>query len=138
VFDEISRAFRSPLWLSPGGEPFVIGPPVDLYETDTEVVMKAALPGMTREDIDLTIDGDSLILSGESKHDEEVKEEGYYRREMRHGSFCRSVTLPVPVDPDGLQASFDNGVLTVHAPKSEQATQRKIEVTTSTPSELPG
>ena len=124
------QAFRSPLWPSMEGEPFDFGPAVDVYETDTEVVVKVELPGVKKDDIELTIEDDRLLIRGESKHEEDVEEEGYHRRELRYGSFRRAVSLPSAVKQDEVNASFDDGVLTVRAPKTEEEiTGKKIEVT---------
>ena len=84
--------------------------------------MKAELPGITRDDIELHIEGDMLTLRGEVKSSEEVKEEGYCRREIRYGSFHRVIPLPVPVKQEEISAKFEDGVLTVRAPKAEEST----------------
>jgi HSP20 family protein len=133
ALDEFNRmfeqAFRAPLWRTMEGEPFDFGPALDVYETETEVVVKAELPGVRKEDIDLTFEEDRLILRGESKHEEEVKEEGYHRRELRYGSFRRAVSLPAAVKQEEIAATFQDGILTIRAPKSEEvSTGRKIEV----------
>ena len=132
VFDELDRAFddwlRFPIRRAFLGDGFEVGPPVDVYETEGEVVVKAELPGVQKEDISLTLEEGGLVLCGESKHEEEVNEDGYHRKEIRRGSFRRLVPLPSAVKPDEVTATFDNGILTVRAPKAPEDTGKKIEV----------
>jgi HSP20 family protein len=104
-------------------------PPVDIFETDDhEVVLKAELPAMKREDIALTFENGVLTLKGERKFDEEVRRENYHRVERRHGSFSRSFTLPNTVDPSRISAAYKDGVLTVRLPQREEAKPKKIAV----------
>jgi HSP20 family protein len=105
-------------------------PSVDIYETDDhEVVLKAELPAMKREDIALTFENGVLTLKGERKFDEEVRRENYHRVERRHGSFSRSFTLPNTVDPSRISAAYKDGVLTIRLPQREEAKPKKIAVT---------
>ena len=108
-----------------GAEGYV---PLDLYETDNEVVVQAALPGVKLEDIDIQISGDTLTIRGETKHEEEEKKRDYYRQESWYGSFARSVALPVQVDADRADAVFENGVLKLTIPKAEEAKPKTIKV----------
>jgi HSP20 family protein len=103
--------------------------PVDLYETGDELVLTATVPGMKPEDIDITIQGDMLTIKGETRSDEAKEEGNYHRRERRFGQFYRQVTLPTSVKSEGAQAQFENGVLTLHLPKAEEAKERRIPVT---------
>jgi HSP20 family protein len=104
-------------------------PPVDIYQNgDHEVVLKAELPDMTREDIDITVDKGTLTIKGEKKLSNEVKEEQYHRIERRYGSFSRSFALPATVDAAKVGAEYKNGVLTVHLPLREEAKPRQIKV----------
>lgn len=133
MFDDMDRwfdrFFRFPLMRAFETEPFDFGPAVDMYETDTEVVVKAELPGVNKDDIDLSVEDDVLRLSGESRHEEQVNEEGYHRRELRYGSFRRVVPLPAAVKQHEIAASFDNGILTIRAPKAEEkARGKKVEI----------
>lgn len=133
MFDDmdrwLDRLFRSPLARAFETDSFDFGPAVDVYETDDEVVVKAELPGVKKEDINLSIEDDRLLLSGESRHEEEVKEEGYHSRELRYGNFHRVVPMPTAVKQDEIAASFDNGILTVRAPKAEEkARGKKVEI----------
>ncbi|NSW55751.1 MAG: Hsp20/alpha crystallin family protein [Armatimonadetes bacterium] len=124
VFDEMDRMFnrflRSPLVRWGDEEPIDFGPAIDVYETETDVVVKAELPGVKKEDIDLTVQDDRLIIQGQSRQEEEVKEEGYHRKEIRTGSFRRVVAFPTAVNTEALTAKFDNGILTVTAPKTAE------------------
>ncbi len=112
-------------WLAPvGAETFAI----DMYETDDDIVVKAAIPGVKPEDIDVSISGDVLTIKGEVKEEKEVKEENYIRKERRYGTFCRSVTLPVQVDADKAKAEYENGILTLTLPKAEEVKPKVIKV----------
>jgi HSP20 family protein len=104
-------------------------PPVDIYHNgDREVVLKAELPDMTREDIDITVDQGTLTIKGDKKLSSEVKEEQFHRIERRYGTFSRSFTLPPSVDATKVSADYRNGVLTVRLPLREEAKPRQIKV----------
>jgi HSP20 family protein len=104
-------------------------PAVDIYENgDHEVVLKAELPDMTREDIDITVDNGTLTIRGEKKFSNEVKEESFRRIERRYGTFSRSFSLPQTVDTAKVGAEYKNGVLTVRLPLREEAKPRQIKV----------
>ena len=104
-------------------------PPVDIYQNgDHEVVLKAELPDMTREDIDITVDNGTLTIKGEKRLANEVKEEQYHRIERRYGTFSRSFSLPQTVDAAKVGAEYKNGVLTVRLPLREEAKPRQIKV----------
>jgi HSP20 family protein len=101
---------------------------LDMYETEDAVVVKTAVPGVKSDDIDITISGNTLSISGETKVEEEVKEENYIRHERRYGSFSRSVVLPESVNPDEAEASFEDGILTLSIPKAPEAKPKVIKV----------
>jgi HSP20 family protein len=104
-------------------------PPVDIYQNnDHELVLKAELPDMKREDIEVTVDGNTLTIKGEKKLEKEVKEDQFQRIERAYGTFSRSFTLPPNVDASKLGAEYRNGVLTVEIPLREDAKPRQIEV----------
>ena len=104
-------------------------PSVDIYETDGhDLVVRAELPGMSREDIDVSVENSTLVLKGEKKFDADVKEESYRRIERTYGTFQRSFTLPNTVDTSRIGAEFKNGVLTVKLPFREEARPRTINV----------
>ena len=113
------------------GEGFAQGwvPPVDIFETDQhEVVLKAELPDMKREDIQLTFENGVLTIRGERKFGEEVRRENYHRVERHHGTFSRSFTLPNTVDSARISASYKDGLLTVRLPQREEAKPKQIAV----------
>jgi HSP20 family protein len=104
-------------------------PPVDIFETDAhDLVIKAELPDMTREDIDVTVENQTLTLRGTKKPPVDVKDEQFRRIERHYGSFIRSFTLPNTVDPGKVAAEYRNGVLTVKLPFREEAKPRTINV----------
>lgn len=110
-------------------EPMEIGAPaIDLYEEKDEIVVKAELPGMDKDDIEVNISNSQLTLKGQKKKEEEVKEENYYRCERSYGSFIRTLELPKDVHADKVKASFKNGILEVRLPKTEQAKTKEIKV----------
>ena len=104
-------------------------PAVDIFETDShDLVLRAELPGMTREDIDVTVENSALVLKGTKKFDSEVKDENYRRIERSYGTFHRSFTLPNTVDAAKVSADYKHGVLTVKLPFREEAKPRTINV----------
>ena len=104
-------------------------PPVDIYQNgEHEIVLKAELPDLTREDIDITVDNGTLTIRGEKKFSNEAKEESFHRIERRYGAFSRSFSLPQTVDTGKVGADYKNGVLTVRLPLREEAKPRQIKV----------
>jgi HSP20 family protein len=104
-------------------------PPVDIFQNGKdELVLKAELPDMKREDIKITIDNDTLTISGEKKVTDEVKEEQFHRIERHYGSFSRSFSLPPTIDATKVSAEYKNGVLTLRLPLREEAKPRQIDV----------
>ena len=104
-------------------------PAVDIFENDShDLVLKAELPGMTREDIEVSVENSTLVLKGTKKFEAEVKDEQYRRIERSYGTFHRSFTLPNTVDAGKVTAEFKNGVLTVKLPFREEAKARTIDV----------
>ncbi len=112
-------------WISPTGAASLA---LDMYETKDEVVVKAALPGIKPEEVEVSITGNALTIKGESKEENEVKEKDYIRKERRYGSFARSVTLPSGLKTDKAEATFEDGVLTLKVPKSEEVKPKTINV----------
>jgi HSP20 family protein len=103
-------------------------PPVDIYEANGELVLKAELPDMPREDIDVTVENNTLTIRGERKLDHEIKQESFHRVERAYGSFVRTFSLPSTVEPGKIAAEYKNGVLTVKLPFREEAKPRTIDV----------
>jgi HSP20 family protein len=104
-------------------------PSVDVQEQNGTLVVKADLPGIKREDVEITATEDALTITGHTEEEEEKKQEGYYRRERRSGAFLRTIPLPVPVDADKAEAVFKHGMVTVTLPKAAvKPTGKKVEV----------
>lgn len=102
--------------------------PLDMYETDTDVIVKATVPGVKPEEIEVTVTGDLLTIKGEFKSEEKVEKRNYLRQERRYGSFCRQVGLPAGVDSEKAKATFENGVLTLELPKVEAVKAKTVKV----------
>jgi len=103
-------------------------PALDVYQTPSEVVVKAALPGVKPEEVDITISGDVLTIKGETKAEQEVKREDYLCQEHRYGAFTRSITLPSALNTEKAEATFEDGVLTLSIPRTEEAKPKAIKV----------
>jgi len=106
----------------------VWAPDVDIKETDKEILIKADLPGMKMEDIDVSVDEDQLVIKGERKEEKEEKDKDYVRVERNYGSFYRSFSIGVPVKSDQVGATYKNGVLEITMPKSEAKKPKKIAI----------
>jgi len=106
----------------------VWAPDIDIKETEKEIIIKADLPGMKEEDIDVSIDEGQLVIKGERKTEKEEKEKDYVRVERNYGSFYRSFNIGVPVKSDEVKASYKNGVLEINIPKAETRKPKKIEI----------
>lgn len=102
---------------------------VDMYETDDNVVIKTAIPGVSADDIEVSVTGDTLTVKAETKEEEEISRESYLRRERRYGSYCRSVTLPGGLEAEKAEAEYTDGVLTLTFPKAEEIKPKSIKVT---------
>lgn len=101
---------------------------IDVYQTDTEIVIKSTIAGVKPEDLDVTINNDMVSIRGERKREEQVPEENYYYQECYWGNFSRSVILPVDVISEKSEASMKNGILTIRLPKSDTNKTKKIQV----------
>ena len=122
--DRLNRMFSS--FFEPMNRTW--SPAVDIVETDDQVVLKAELPDMKREDIGITFEKSTLTIRGERKLDETVKRENYQRLERFYGQFSRSFTLPATIDASRITASYKDGVLTIRLPQREEAKPKQIEV----------
>lgn len=100
----------------------------DVAENDNEYVIKATLPGVKPEDIEITYSNNTLTIKGETKEDQDMNDARYHMRERRYGSYSRSVTLPSTVKSDAIEATSENGILTLRLPKTEEVKPRRIEV----------
>jgi len=123
-FDDL---FGRPSWRLPVEERGWM-PAVDVFEKEDRFVVKAELPGMKEEDIDVSVIGDTLSIKGEKKTETEIKDENYYRCERSYGSFYRSIPIPSNVDANKIEASFEDGILEVALPKSAKVKPKKIAV----------
>jgi HSP20 family protein len=103
-------------------------PAMDLVETDEHFVLRADLPGLSEDDVQIELEDNVLTVSGERKTEHEERKEGYYRVERATGAFRRSLTLPEGIDADAISATFDKGVLEVRIPKPEQRKPRKVQI----------
>ena len=128
--DEVTRLFDSPFGgLTQGFN--TRAPAVDLYEEKDNLIVKAELPGMKKEDIDVSLHDGTLTISGERKSEREEKKGETYRSERFYGRFQRSVMLPTPVSADKVKASYKDGILSITLPKTEEAKPKQIEVSVS-------
>ena len=124
LFEETFRPFLTTdeVW------PTTWMPLCDIYETDKEMVLKVELPEVKKEDVDVVLENNVLMLKGERKFEENTERENYHRVERHYGEFMRSFTLPTFVDATGINAEFKEGVLTVTLPKHEEAKPKQISV----------
>lgn len=133
IREEMNRLFdRSFLRRGDGGTGMQeFAPAIDVTEEKDGFVVRADLPGLKKEDVNVTIQDNYLTIRGEKKHEEETKEANYYHRERVHGTFSRMIELPTAVDAKRIDASFKDGVLQVKLPKSEEAKPKQIDVKVS-------
>ena len=118
-------------WSKESGEDIREGawqPPVDIYEDEHSVIIKAELPDVEQKDIEVKIEDNTLILRGERKQDESIRKENYHRIERYYGSFQRSFALPLTIDRDKVKASCEKGILTIVLPKKEESKPKQIYV----------
>jgi HSP20 family protein len=129
--DEVNRLFSTNLSRTFGDEGMARGawnPSVDIYENKDNIVLEAELPGMKREDFDLSIENNVITLRGERRFEKQDDGDNFHRVERSYGSFARSFTLPQTVQTDEVAAEYRNGVLRVTMPKREEVKARRIEV----------
>jgi HSP20 family protein len=129
--NRMERLFEDPLFrmMSPDewpGKPWA--PPCDIFETDTELVMKFELPEVSKEDVELKLEQNVLTLHGQRKFEEKTDRENYHRVERQYGEFMRSFSVPLYVDAGRINAEFKDGVLTITLPKNEEARPQQINV----------
>lgn len=136
LINEFDRVFESPYyratrWGLPMRTNDVVGSwslALDVAEKGDEFTVKASLPGIDPEELNVTLEDNVLTVQGEIKEDETIEEETYHIRERRFGSFSRSLRFPVPVDANGIVAEYHNGVLTLTVPKAEEVKPKRIEI----------
>ena len=106
-------------------------PPVDIYENGDNLVLKAELPGINADDVEIRVEDNTLYLKGERKFEKEVKEQNYHRVERSYGTFTRTFSLPNSIDSDKVAANYKDGVLTLTMPKKEEAKPKTIKINVS-------
>ena len=131
--DEVNRLFEDNFTRERSGHADLAtwAPPVDIYETENELVVKAELPDFQDKDIDVRITNNTLTIRGERKFEKDVKEENYLRIERAYGSFMRSFSLPNTVSSENIRADYRNGVLTLHLAKREESKPKQIKISVS-------
>lgn len=128
--DQVNRIFESGLVQGRTGQNDLAtwAPTVDIYEGQNELVAKVDLPGVDEKDIDIRLENSILTIRGERKFEKSVSEDNYLRVERAYGSFARTFSLPNTVNAEGINASYNNGVLTIHMPKREESTPKQVKV----------
>jgi HSP20 family protein len=125
--DDLFRNFLEP-WEMPGMATSRRWPALDIAETENEFIVKAEVPGLKAEDINISVHGNMLTISGEKTQEKEEKEKGYYHMERTYGTFRRDLNLASDVDPAKIEATCKDGVLSLRLPKSEKAKAIKVKV----------
>lgn len=141
VFDEMDRVFDTLMgqgWMHPlremwpsalrAEERLATLPRMDVIDQETEILVRAEVPGVEKEHLDIEVAGHLLTLKGERKEEERIEEATYCHTEIRRGSFARSIRLPEEVNLDAARAEFKDGMLSIHLPKLEKTERRRIEV----------
>ena len=129
--EEFNKFFEDQLAKRMGSEELASSswiPPVDIYEDENNIVVKADLPGMDQKDIEVKVENNTLIIKGEKKFEDEEKKDNYHRIERFYGTFQRAFTLPDTVDVDKIKASYKNGVLEITIPKKPETKPKQIKV----------
>jgi HSP20 family protein len=123
IFDNFFQSFENNIFAPFAETPSesMFNPCLDVTESDSELKVTVELPGLTDKDIDLSIANNYLNIKGEKRSEKEENSSGYYRMERHYGSFCRSIPLPCGVEPDRVDASFKQGVLTIKMPRTRQS-----------------
>jgi len=129
--DEMKRLFLDFFGRTPGrrlASDSLWAPVMDIEETKDDIIVKAEIPGMTKEEVKIQVTGDLLTISGERKREDETRDKTYHRIERSYGQFQRMITLPSEVQSAKAKASYDNGVLTIKLPKSEEVKPKEISI----------
>lgn len=105
-----------------------LAPAIEVSETDNEIIVKAAVPGVDKKDLNISILDNNLIIKGEVKREKEEKKKNYYKQEIAYGSFSRTIPLPAEVKVDEIKANMKNGVVTITVPKAEKAKAKEITI----------
>ena len=128
MHDEMDRMFEGMMPSQPSV--MVMAPAIDVFEQDGNLVVRADVPGLKKDDIEVTATEDSVSIKGEFKKEEKVEEQGFYRQERRYGRFFRTIPMPTAINPDQVKAGFKEGVLEIIAPKAEaeKAKEKKVPI----------
>ncbi len=131
--DQVNRLFEDNFARDRSGHADLAtwAPPVDIYETENELVLKADLPDLQHEDIDVRVENNMLTIRGERKFDKDVNEDNYLRVERNYGSFMRSFALPNTVSSENIRAEYRNGVLSLHMAKREESKPKQVKISVS-------
>jgi HSP20 family protein len=124
----VDRLFDTTFAPSVNGQPVTWGLALDVLEQEDEFLVKASVPGINPDDLEITFTDNVLTIKGETKAEEEVKEANYHLRERRYGVFTRSLSLGSRITADKIQANYENGVLTLHLPKAEEDKPKRIAI----------
>jgi len=130
-FDRLFRGAFSPLFRESELSTRTWAPPVDIYEDENKLVLKADLPGVEPKDVEIKVEDGMLYVNGERKFEKEVKEENYHRVERSYGAFSRSFSLPTSIDSEKIAAEYKDGQLILTMPKREEAKPKTIKVSVS-------
>ncbi len=131
--DQVNRLFEGNFTRDRSGHADLAtwAPPVDIYETENELVVKADLPDLLEKDIDVRVENNTLTIRGERKFEKDINEDNYLRVERAYGPFTRSFSLPNTVNSEGIRADYRSGVLTLHMAKLEESKPKQIKITVS-------
>ena len=130
-FDRLFKEAFTPLFGEGELSTRTWAPPVDIYENENDIVLRAELPGVNPKDVEVKVEDNTLYLKGERKFEKETKEENYHRVERSYGSFARSFSLPNSINSEKVKAEFKDGLLTLTLPKREEAKPRTIKIDVS-------
>ncbi len=126
--DRLSRVFDDPFFRFFEEEGNIWSPAVDLFNEEDRVLVKAEVPGIDKNDLDIRVENNVLTITGEKKREKEIKDESAYRMERCYGKFSRSFSLPTPVNGDKVKASYKDGILEIELPKADEVKPRKIKI----------
>ena len=128
IRNTMERLLDSAMTGAPTLQPATLGLALDIAESENEYVVKASLPGIYLNDLEITYSNNTLTIKGEVREEQELEEARYHLRECSYGSFARSITLPAGVESDKIEANYEAGVLTLHLPKAEEIKPKKISI----------
>ena len=130
-FDRLFKEAFTPLFGEGDISTRTWAPPVDIFETENDIVLKAELPGVDPKDVEVKVEDNTLCLKGERKFEKEVKDESYHRIERSYGSFARSFSLPNSINAEKVKAEYKDGLLMLTLPKREEAKPKTIKIDVS-------